>query len=191
MTFPVLGIPAATDIPSQSQAQIQTNFNNIIGWSAVDHVEYGAANAGTHNQVTFNKIFSSAPAVPGAPQSLLFTQNDAFSNPQLFYYTGTATASSNQYVAATSGSTLLMGGIILKWGQFTLTGTAGTSTISFVPAFPNTVFSLQLFMTNFSYGAVSGSFNYNASVPILSGFTLNWTGLTPSTNFLRYMAIGN
>ena len=53
MTFPVNGsIPQPNDIPSVSQGQLLDNFNNLVGWGAVDHIAYGAMNSGEHAQIT-------------------------------------------------------------------------------------------------------------------------------------------
>jgi hypothetical protein len=74
MTYPVAIIPSPTDIPAQSQSQIQTNFANIVGWSGVDHIQYGATLSGTHNQVTLPVNSVSAPASsPAGLASVIYT----------------------------------------------------------------------------------------------------------------------
>jgi hypothetical protein len=46
-------IPQATDQPSTSQNQLLLNFGAIMDLIDVDHVDFAAANAGKHKQVTF------------------------------------------------------------------------------------------------------------------------------------------
>jgi hypothetical protein len=160
MTFPVLGIPNATDIPSQSQAQIQTNFNSIIGWAAVDHLGYGAANAGTHNQVTFSGVTSQS--VPTDPEAVLYTKNDTSSHPQLFFLNS---QNSTFYNAASNGCTVLMGGILLQWGNVTVPA-GGSATFTFPVTFPNNVFVVTV--TCRAVGAFKAGFGTgtNSAIPI-------------------------
>jgi hypothetical protein len=142
MTYPVNGsIPGPNDLLSQSQGQIQTNFSNIVGWSAVDHVEYGSANAGTHEQVTFSNVTSQS--TPSDPESILYTKNDASSHPQLFFLNS---QNSSQYVIGSSnnsgGCVPLFGGIILQWKY--VSTTPGGSPFTFPITFPNYVFSVTI-----------------------------------------------
>lgn len=86
MSFPVTPTPQPTDIPSQTQGVLLTNFNNLIGWAAVDHVGYGVSTvAGQHNQVTL-PVNSSVVAPTGAASvvySVAGTANSSAS--QLLY----------------------------------------------------------------------------------------------------------
>src|ERR1700729_2313552 len=135
-----LGIPNAPDNPSIDQPNMKTNNDNIATYVAVDHVGFNTAGSGQHNQITFHA--NNVPAVPTAPP-VLFTNNDAFSLPQLFYYSGDAAHSSSQYVASPNGSTFLLGGIIIKWGMGALTGLPGPS-VTFPVAFPNNCYSVTI-----------------------------------------------
>lgn len=62
MTFPVSSKPDPNDVFADSQLDIKTNFDSIIGWGQVDHVAYGAVNAGTHKKISLATV--SAPAAP-------------------------------------------------------------------------------------------------------------------------------
>ena len=139
-------IPAANNNPSLDQPDMLTNTQSIDSLIAVDHVGFNAAGGGRHNQITFNA--NNVPAVPTSPP-VLFT-NTVAGIPQLFFYSGNASQSSSQYTAAANGSTFLFGGIILKWGQVTVTG---QQTVNFgaagggnpglnVGAFPNACFTV-------------------------------------------------
>jgi hypothetical protein len=115
---------------------------------------------------------------------------------QLFFYSSTAPRSSAQYVltgnanAAAKGSVLLFGGIIIKWGSYTLAPGVVNTPVTFANSFPNNVFSLT-FGSN-----VSGSGN---DLPIFSalttaGFTggrVNSTAPLGGTYTYNYIAIGN
>jgi hypothetical protein len=127
-------IPAANNDPADDQPQMQTNFASISGLINVDHVGFNVIGGGEHEQVTFNA--NNVPAVPTSPP-ILFT-NTVGAVPQLFFYSGSATTSSSQYVVAANGSTFLLGGIILKWG--TLAAVANGATVTFPVPFPNACF---------------------------------------------------
>ena len=109
----------------------------------MDHVGFNFAGGGQHEQVTFNanNVPSSFPIAP----PVLFTNGTL---PQLYYYSGTAAQSANQYVASGSGSTFLLGGIILKWGTFTMGSGVTSLSVSFAAAFPNNKFSVCVSATS-------------------------------------------
>lgn len=173
-----LGIPNAPNNPSTDQPNMKTNNDNIATYVAVDHVGFNTAGSGQHNQVTFHA--NNVAAVPTSPP-VLFTNNDAFSLPQLFFYSGDAAHGSSQYVANANGSTFLFGGIVLKWGN---AGTIG-STLSFPVAFPNQCFAVQVIGTSTLY---TGGFVVTAIGQ--TGFTVQRTSGVGSTGYY-YIAIGN
>ena len=57
-------IPQATDILSQSQADLLNNFQAISVWVNIDHVDFGSVDEGKHNKVTF-VVQSPAPSFVG------------------------------------------------------------------------------------------------------------------------------
>ena len=187
MSFPYpinITIPATGNYPGNDQPGMQTNYANINGFLGVDHVPPGTnPGAGQHNQVTFPN--TNVPSLPATPP-VLFVQNPTGgpSYPQLFWYSGNAAQSASQYTVATNGSTMVLGGIIMKWGVFF--GQANGSTISFVSPFPNNCFNVTLTIgsiTSANQIGISGS-------PSVSGFTL---AVSPSANLAGgyYLAIGN
>lgn len=181
MTYPInVNIPAANNDPADDQPLMQTNFANINSYLQVDHTNPATTGAGEHKQVTFNS--NNVPAIPTSPP-VLFTNNDAFSTPQLFFYSGNAAKSSNQYVASTNGSTYLLGGIIVKWGS----GNANQSgTVnSFTSAFPNNCYSVLVTPTDTAY---TGTFAVTAVST--TGFTAKRQSGSGVTGFY-YLAIGN
>jgi hypothetical protein len=177
-----LNIPFSTHNPSSDQPLMETNTNSIASIIAVDHVGFNVTGAGEvsgqHEQVTFNS--NNVPAAFTYP--ILYTNNDASANPQLFFSTTSAANSTNQYVAAGNGSVLLLGGIIIKWGFAATFGVA----IPFVSAFPHNCFVVQLTGTSSLY---TGGFVVTAVTP--SNFTSARTyGHSGATGYY-YVAIGN
>lgn len=177
MTYPInTNIPNANDYPGDDQPGMQTNFSNINSYLQIDHVTPGASNNGTHKQVTFNanNVPSTSPALP-----TLFTNAVAGVN-ELFFYSGPASAVANQYVNATSGSTMLLGGMILKWG---FSGTIG-SPVNFGVAFPNACYSMTVTGSSTLY---TGGFVVSALSR--TAFTVSRTSGGGSTGYY-FIAIG-
>ena len=169
-------IPATNDDPADDQPQMQTNFASIAGLIAVDHVGFNATGGGQHNQVTFNA--NNVPTTPTSPP-VLFT-NTVGGIPQLFFYSGASTRSSQVYNNASTGSTYLLGGIILKWGLIN-PATNGT-TYTFDHPFPNSCYNVQVTINIASTVVPVGINGFTAS-----GFTFRTTGGgVPIT----YLAIG-
>lgn len=177
----ITGVPAADNDPSVDQPNMVTNTNSIPGLIAIDHVSFNASNGGTHLQVTFSS--NNVPTVPTSPP-VLFTNLDSNMTSQLFYYSGDATHSSNQYVQAAQGSTMLLGGIILKWG--TSAGlVADNTTITFPVAFPNNCYNVQLSIND----STAKQTYINISAISKSEFTIRAAGSVPVAFY--YSAIGN
>lgn len=177
--------PAANDKPANDQPIMQQNFASLKTLIDVDHVDFDSKYYGEHNQVTFGS--DNVPSLPtpndasGNAQGILFTNTTSGSSKvnQLFYYAGTASQSANQYVISGTGSVMLFGGIIIKWGVVTVT--TNPQTISFSPAFPNNCFSVVVTPTSglTSYSCVVVD---NTSFKIMNSFRpLNY----------NYLAIGN
>lgn len=187
MTFPIdTTVPAANNYPGDDQQPMQTNFSNINQYVQVDHTNPAATGAGQHKQVTFNS--NNVPAVPTAPP-VLFTNNDATSTPQLFWYSGSTTKTSNQYaINSSSGSGYALGGLIIKCGKFT--AVSGSSvTLNYSGAdnplnpFPNNTLSVVVSVSNSSVtaGVADGSLN-------ASSFRILKSNSSPATIF--FIAIG-
>lgn len=151
-------IPAANDLLSDSQGDIQQNFSRANTVMSEDHYPFAdnTANAGKHK---FVKLPNGASPVPAASQGGLYAKaSGGFTN--LFWVQQTggvdplrdtglevqltgirANGSSNGYCA-------LQGGMILQWGVVNLPGTSNpTGTVTFSSAnvaFPTSCFSVQL-----------------------------------------------
>lgn len=135
-------IPAATDIKSQSQSDIQGNFQAIQTLVGINHVNFGAADQGKHNLVTF-PLTSTSPAAPvfaATEEGLYNLVNATTSKNELYVHRQTVdaptdipfTASilSNTAVASSdNGWTYLPSGLLLKWGRVS----APTASVAITP----------------------------------------------------------
>lgn len=137
-------IPQPQDQPSVSQGEILQNFTALGrpdgaggSWTTQDHYGFGTGTDGEHKQVTFANV--EAPAVPANPASILYTKNDAFANPQLFFLNNVNTA---QYIIGPSGCIPLFAGIILQWKL--VSTSPGGIPFTFPLPFPHSVFAVTL-----------------------------------------------
>lgn len=191
------GIPAAGNNPSVDQPDMQINNLSTNDILDIDHVTFNANNGGQHKQITFNidplQGFPFIPSIPTSPP-VLFTQDDAFSLPQLFYYSGDVAHGANQYTLSQSGSTYLFGGIIIKWAQVPLPN-GSTNNITFaglgLADFPNSCFSV---VVNIFASTVSPSntdvLTVQANTFSKSGFSVAKSSATKITS-ITFIAIGN
>lgn len=184
----ITNIPASGNNPSADQPNMQTNTNSINSIIATDHVGFNTTGpigppngvGGQHLQVSFNG--NNVPGAFPVPLPVLFT-NLVHSLAQLFYYSGSAAQSANQYVDGASGSTFALGGILIKWGVYT-SGGGGTQTVLFNPAFNNNCFSVILTPASVFNGAYYIVSSNNTQ------FVAQTIPPTPGINF-NYIAIGD
>lgn len=195
MSYPINpNIPNANNDPADDQPVMQQNFANINSYLQVDHTNPAQnPGAGDHKQVTF--FSPNPPTSPVSPPVLFTSTTDGFGtnlpgspiNPELFFWSGSAPSAQNQCKVGpgTSGSMMLFGGIIMKWGA--LTGIVDGATITFASAFPNNVFAIVV------GGGIPGSpqptINFNQASITNSNFVAKITGIQP-INY-HYIAIGN
>jgi len=190
MTFPYSpAIPNPPNDPADDVSIMQTNAESISSILAVDHVGFNLSAGGQHKQITFNS--NNPPAPPVSPPVLFTNNQDGAGNnlpgslAELFFYSGSAAHSANQYnVTGTNGSVLLPMGIILKWGSATFVGSQSPS-VTFTNAFPNNCFGVQLSLLN-----AGGTQTQNRlSTVTTSGFTASVNASGSSTWY--WLAIGN
>lgn len=180
-------IPNPPNDPAADVGTMQQNATSIGGIIAVDHVGFGTAGGGRHNQVTFNA--NVVPALPTALPIIFSNLPTAYGGtptyPQPFVYSGTAAQSSGQYVLAGSGSALLVGGVIIKWGTFTMGAGVTTLNVAFASNFPNSKFSVVV-------SATSGGATDVISAQVDANLT-RFTAVRAITTNLPYyyIAIGN
>lgn len=178
-------IPAANNNPSTDQPDMLINNISTAAILAVDHIGFNVTNGGQHKSIHFNQDASYVPVPPVSPPQLFTKTVSAL--PQLFYYSGTAAQSSNQYNQAANFSTFLLGGLILKGGSITMTSTAAFTYAGLVPAlepFPNA--TLGVYLTPAAGSANNG--NYLVSAISATGFTVVNSGISSKTYY--FLAIG-
>jgi hypothetical protein len=182
-------IPNPPNDPADDVSIMQTNTNSIASFVAVDHIAFGVGSSvnGQHKQVTF--ATNNVPVVPTSPP-VLFT-NTVGSLPQLLFYSGNATQSSSQYVLRTSpGSTFLFGGMIIKWGTYTILAGNPNQAVNFTSAFPTAVVSIVITCTAFNGGNVPGDLLVNYTSASASGFTGQRINAPATSANYNYIAIG-
>ncbi len=181
-------VPQASDIPSQSQGDMLTNFQQLNTIFDVDHVPFNdatAADRGKHDQSTYLDL-------AGDPTTLVnevaVYSKDSGGNSRLFMRqesNGTVIQLSGANpTIATSGSTFLAGDLILKWGV--LATPADGDPVTFGGgAFPNNVFALTMAE---SRNGTSNTATYFTALTT-SGFT--YKSSTGANDAVHYMAMGN
>ena len=215
------GVPDGPNNPSNDQPLMKLNNDVIIPYLAENHRSFNVTNGGQHTKIQFNQDAAYIPADPGdypLTTPVLTTGSKVtlptFGFPsvfsQLFYFTGNKIDSTAQYSicdtggvandTGPNGSTMLMGGFIIKWGLSGLTVVAShsTDTRKFKDMtgeqFPNNCFNVQIGMLPDTSGETS-----LATITILNGSLTNQQfqyvyngppGLGRYTNFY-WFAIGN
>lgn len=101
-------IPAASDLISNSQSQLQTNSSAIDSQYNADHDGFslGSSNSGMHNQITFLANQSAASLTRNLVVGVAgLYVNTGPTNPELFYQNGTVSAQQlTNYPVATQAS---------------------------------------------------------------------------------------
>lgn len=182
-------IPQSTDIPSQSQGQMLTNFQQLNTVFDVDHVPFNdgtVSNRGKHDKSTY--IDQSSDPTTAADEMAIYSKDDGSGNTRLFLRQeslGTVVQLTGpDPTIGSSGSTFLAGGLILKWGVVAVPSDGAN--VNFAGgAFPNNVFALTLGEGRNGTSVTSTYFTALST----SGFTIRTS--TAANDFLHYMAIGN
>jgi hypothetical protein len=201
-------IPNVSDIPSQSQSAIQSNFTAIQGLVDVDHVDFSdGVNYGKHNKVTFpvqgtaptfaagevglyNLLPISSP-ITGVDELYINKQNSAAA--VQIPMTASILSTNSSPAAGSGGWTYLPSGILLKWATVSgisvnATGSISFSTSSSMPVFNGliNVICTQYFASTPTAGAVSvATGNYSATK-----FYIYPTSSGSGTISVAFLAIG-
>ena len=179
-----LNIPQATQDPSATQPLLQTNTNSVSTIWQQDHYTFSDTQAGEHKQVTFPQ--SQVPTAAPNFIPTLFTQPVSTVD-QLFYYSGTTAQSQDQYVNNANGSTMVLGGTIVKWGN-SGTQVADNATITFTTPFPTSCYCVQLTIVD----STQKQTFVNVNSVTTTGFTVRVIKSNGSSDvaYFTYIAIG-
>lgn len=202
MTYNPL-IPQPTDLLSNSQPQILTNFGQLNTQFSVDHIGFntGSSNGdGTHKKITFDNATSPTPTPSGTVSNLYpalvsgeqeviwknATHTTQITSGGLPIWKGGTIGTSGVATATTGGndsvgSLNLPNGIQFRWGNGFLT--SGGS-VTFTPAFTTFCFNIQITRVNSGTSPVNVVQSFTNT-----GFTIN-TSSSGSVRF-EYFAIGN
>lgn len=190
--MPVIGynlnIPFATNNPSTDQPNMLTNTNAINTWNNIDHNTFSASNAGTHKQVTLTN--EAAPGFVGG--SGVFYANVQSGQSWPFWQNALGSFQMMQAAIATTnnGSTLIPGGIILKWGIVTPLVSTTTTPVTFSPVFPNNCFNVQATLINAGATGNEQTISIRSGSVVPGGFSYNYTGGSAYNGFY-WFAVGN
>lgn len=200
-------IPQATDLLSQSQGDIQSNFQAIKTLVDINHVTFGAADQGKHKWVTLPVQGATPPAGAGflAGELGLYNASYTVTNQSELFINKTNQATVVQVPTTASilstnsnpglnvaGWTYLPSGIIMKWGNGTANGNTAFvfPVAATIPVFTN-VMSIQL-CTAYSNIADGDGFVRLSTFTNL-GFTAFGSARTTVTTkavSFQYLAIG-
>ncbi len=136
-------IPASTDILSDSQSDIQQNFNLANEFFGTDHVDFVASSDnGKHNHSTYPEQGSDATTLDN--ENAIYAK-EVGGNTRLFLRQETngtiIQLTGRDPILAIDGLTFLPGGILLQWGR---TGVVGDSVVVSYPEAFSTVFNVQI-----------------------------------------------
>ncbi len=181
-------IPAATDAISQSQVDLQANFQQLNVGFAIDHNAYDAASPGQHKKVLFTNV-AADPAIVN-PAGQLYTKS-VTGVIEAFFSNGTTVTQLTglPQTLAGKGTLTLGGGLIFKWGTIPGNGT-NEIPVLFLPEianFPNNVYNIQL--TADLNDTTAKSFAVKSGSASVTGFTIKSS--TTSVANIYWFAIGN
>lgn len=134
MAFTYLpNIPKATDNPTESQSEIQSNFNALNVMNSRNHVALSDVNNSGRHVVVEMEEQSGNPA-PTAGYGDVFVRDDG--GTQNLYFQDDASnvvQLTGNFSAAANGWIIIMGNILINWGQSSTS--SGTDTLTFPKAF--------------------------------------------------------
>jgi len=210
-------IPDGPHNPSADQPLMKDDTNAIDDIIAVDHRTFNENASGYHKSIHFDQNSGYVPGVFPVNPPQFFTGSSTtlptfgFPNAfaQLFYFTGNAIDSSNQYAIATTGgvanssgpngSVMLFAGFIMKWGVAAIaktTSTHGEGTVLFNTtgaAFPNHCFLVNVNLRSLNTTKIA-SISFKEGSESVTGFqyifNVNSADTLDYTQF-NWWAIGN
>ena len=187
-------IPAAPDAISQSQIDIQQNFQQLNVRFGIDHNEFDdLANSGMHKQVNIPAVLPGDPVLAN-PAGMYYTKAVAAVT-QAFFSNGTTVTQLSglpQTLTSATGTVTFAGGLILKWGFIATAGT-NLTVVNFVAEmhtnFPNNLFNVQL-----TTRLAAGDTTAKTAAVDTAGFSttgFNIVTSSQSINSVYWLAIGN
>lgn len=201
-------IPAANDILSQSQSDIQNNFSELNTIFDVDHLTWNSnpsGNRGFHRQITMPEGLAAAPT-PITTQGIVYPLADVLdTNADVqMYYANASTVSqlTNAFLTnADPGVICLPGGLFVMWGRQNTFSGSGVQPITFpvianyaysggqTQGFPNNLLNIQISMGRDDSTDKQLAIKTGTGFPTKLGFSLIYS--SSSMNRVYWFAIGN
>lgn len=203
-------IPMATDQLSQSQLDIQQNFQALKALIDVNHVDFAAGDEGKHKWITLPSQGAIPPAGSGflaGELALYNATSPVTSQPELYINktnqatvvqvpsTASILSTNSAPGPATAGWTYIPSGLLLKWGTVTLGG-VGAQIINFpvsgtIPVFTQVIQGQLTIYT----GGVAADPNTAVSLVTFTNTTFTvWgsqrTATVPAIARFNYLMIG-
>lgn len=171
-------IPAGSDIPSQSQPDLQTNCTSVNSILNVDMYTFNDNNGGYHRKTTY--VDQASNPGSSASQVVEFAKSTSGSSELFIQRDGVATAiqlTRGTPSVGANGYTFLPGGLLLQWGTVTTSG-LGAATFTFPVAFSSAVYSVTATGSNASTASSKDFFARTTtptttSVDIITASSLN------------------
>ena len=190
-------IPQPTDLISQSQSQIQTNFAQANTAFGIDHTAFDTvANQGKHKKSTY---YEQAVDPTTLINEMAVYTKDVSTITQLFVRrasNGTVIQlTAGDPTASNEGQSFLPGGIIIKWGNNVTVSNGALYTYA-TGAFPTATFMVVISPdpANTNQSTIN-DFAYVRQNPGPSGFTCTTVRRTSTAAIpdcvVNYIAIGN
>lgn len=138
-------IPNSTDLISNSQAPIKTNFTQLNTQFGIDHIPFndsGINGSGFHKKVTIPTALPGDPA--GVLGGVIYTKLIS-AVPQLFFENSSSVVTQLTGLPsniAANGTYNFPGGLILKWGKQASTNVPNNARISYDTPFPTGTFAI-------------------------------------------------
>lgn len=192
MPFYTVNIPLVGQNINVTQQPINDNFTELFNFLGIDHVALNAANSGNHKAIHFEQV--TDPSTTTSEVSL-YNKLDTLSINRLFLrepnngtiqqFTGQVTKAGAIGPPPTwSGQTMILGGIIVQWGNTSVA--PGGTTINFTSTFPNACYGVVI---SFNDNAVQTTDRVVAKSPSTSNFFAQVNASTNRNCF--WIALGN
>jgi hypothetical protein len=195
--MPLTVVPIAGQTLAASRDLISGNFVALNNAFLVDHVDFGLANQGKHNKISF-PVQAVAPATGAAEVGLYCLTSALTGIPELSFRRNNSGAAYEFTSAGATrpGWTRLPSGILLKWG-FDTPAAGGLNTYNFpvaanIPVFTQ-IFSI-LITTGYNNTSDGNGFvrlvNFTAPWASFRVYCSQRTSTTPLAVSYEYLAIG-
>lgn len=177
-------IPAATDIPAQSQTLMQQNCTELQTAISRNHEPLGNANSGQH----INIEFTGAGTVPTTNFGMYATAAAILMRNAGVNYD--ITTFTNGFVGGVGqGSVTLPSGLVIKFGRIQ-SGGAGITTINFTSAFAGGILVAFASVQDTNFPSVINASVYNFTNALLRAKVTNYAGTAYAVGYFSWLAIG-